>query len=444
MSVSRGGYIIHAWLNGDGIGILVYLLRVLQDVFSKEPPLRSISQGQHGAAVAQQVPPPTPPTNNSARTGSFSRGSSRAPPPPPKPQEGQMNSPRTESGPSLPPLPPKQQNNPNNQFSGTPQGSPYGQQEPFRNGHIHGQQDLQAPSGAPPPPPKPYQSQQPPAPQGKPESARFSRYDQPAPLPAQAQSSGQPRQAQWPPSGAPPIQYTNHPPPQLQQYPPPQQHPSYNYNQPPPQPPVAQPPQPVPDLLSSSLEATLPSQHRTTANTSTPLPAPPIPPNPEKDALLSALSQVLHSHLHTTVAQTRAAAEPLRAQHAVLRQAHATLTAELRQLQELDGALAANERILAEGMREAERVTAEARQRAVPGVDEVLVAPTVVGSQLWGLCAEEVGIAEAMYALGRGLDAGRVGAETFVKQTRALARERFLKKALIKKIARGMGLDMDN
>ena len=77
--------------------------------------------------------------------------------------------------------------------------------------------------------------------------------------------------------------------------------------------------------------------------------------------------------------------------------------------------LTSNERLLAAGIRDADRAMAEAQERAVPGVDEVLVAPTVVGSQLWNLCAEEAGIAEALYCLGRGLDAGRIGAEAFVK-----------------------------
>jgi len=92
-------------------------------------------------------------------------------------------------------------------------------------------------------------------------------------------------------------------------------------------------------------------------------------------------------------------------------------------------------------MREADRVISSAGTRSVPGVDEVLVAPTVVGGQLYDLCAEEGALADALFILGRGLDKGRLGCDTFVKQTRSLAREQFLKKALIKKISRGMGLE---
>ncbi len=74
-------------------------------------------------------------------------------------------------------------------------------------------------------------------------------------------------------------------------------------------------------------------------------------------------------------------------------------------------------------------------------MDEVLVAPTVVGGQLYELVAEERAIGDAIFVLARGLDMGRVGVEGWVKLTRGLARERFLKKALVRKIVKGMRLD---
>lgn len=110
-------------------------------------------------------------------------------------------------------------------------------------------------------------------------------------------------------------------------------------------------------------------------------------------------------------------------------------------MQQLDAVLASNEKILRDAMVEADRVMEEGRRRKAPDVDDVLVAPTVVGGQLYTLAAEEKGIADALFVLGRALDKGRIGADVFVKQTRSLAREQFLKKALIKKIAKGMALD---
>jgi len=78
-------------------------------------------------------------------------------------------------------------------------------------------------------------------------------------------------------------------------------------------------------------------------------------------------------------------------------------------------ALASNEQILRDTMREADRVMEDAARRHVPDIDDVLVAPTVVGGQLYTLAAEERGLKEGLFVLGRGLDRGRVGAEVFVK-----------------------------
>lgn len=106
---------------------------------------------------------------------------------------------------------------------------------------------------------------------------------------------------------------------------------------------------------------------------------------------------------------------PLRSQQSALQNAYSRLQAELGELQQLDNALAANEQILKGAMIEADRVMEDARKRKVPDVDDVLVAPTTVGTQLYTLAAEERGIADALFVLGRGLDGGRVGVEGFVK-----------------------------
>ena len=82
----------------------------------------------------------------------------------------------------------------------------------------------------------------------------------------------------------------------------------------------------------------------------------------------------------------------------------------------------------------------KAKRRELPDVDKVLIAPNVVGEQLYQLVADDRSISDAMFALTRALDKGRVGPDVFVRQTRSLAREQFMKKALIKKISEGMGL----
>jgi ESCRT-I complex subunit TSG101 len=66
-------------------------------------------------------------------------------------------------------------------------------------------------------------------------------------------------------------------------------------------------------------------------------------------------------------------------------------------------------------MVEADRVMEDARRRKVPEVDDVLVAPTVVGGQLWSLVCEERGIEECLFVLGAALNKGRVSGDVFVK-----------------------------
>jgi ESCRT-I complex subunit TSG101 len=143
--------------------------------------------------------------------------------------------------------------------------------------------------------------------------------------------------------------------------------------------------------------------------------------------------QVITSNTEATASLT--------AQQSALRNAHAVLESELEQLQALDQALESNERILLNAMRETEQVMRDASGQRRPDIDDVLVCPTVVGGQLYNLVAEERACEEARLAIGRALDRGRISLDVFVKQSRSLAREEFLKKALIRKVAKGMGLD---
>lgn len=94
-------------------------------------------------------------------------------------------------------------------------------------------------------------------------------------------------------------------------------------------------------------------------------------------------------------------------------------------------------------MRDADTCIADAKHRSVPGVDEVLVAPTVVGEQLYELVAEEMSSIETRAVLGKALDRGRIASEGWVKGVRQLARDEFLTKVVAKKCAQGMGLRKD-
>ncbi|CAO2651765.1 Nn.00g000480.m01.CDS01 [Neocucurbitaria sp. VM-36] len=463
--VSGDGRVYHPylaqWAKYWDKSTLYDFLAVLQGVFAKEPPVRSKQQQppQHNAP-AQQAPPPVPPTpvewrrtQHGTPSASPAPGPSSQPPaPPPKPPKPyEQNSPassqhdRYSQPPPLPPHPPQQPQR--NSYGGPPN---WQQQAPSATQRVQQRQGSYDISPATP-------VSRPPRAQGQAPGYQASSYELGSPvspitpdgqrtashysrqrLPLQPQGNT-PQAQQYP---GPPSNPQQHYAQQQYQQPPPQtypphQHPHYQQQrQPPPQqaPPAPKPPI---DLLDDSLEVTLPSQ---TGN-QVPLPVPPVPPNPEKDALLRALSQTLVAQIRQTISSNTAAIAPLRAQQAALQTAYARLQSELGELQQLDAALSSNEHILKGAMLEADRVMEDARQRKAPDVDDVLVAPTVVGGQLYALAAEEKAIADALFVLGRALDKGRVGADVFVKQTRSLAREQFLKKALVKKIAKGMALD---
>ncbi|KAG9896276.1 UEV-domain-containing protein, partial [Aureobasidium melanogenum] len=194
-------------------------------------------------------------------------------------------------------------------------------------------------------------------------------------------------------------------------------------------------PAPVQDLLSDPFDVSI--------STTTPSgPAPPIPPNPEKEHLLQLLSQSLVSQIHQKVNQNTSALAPLRAQSNALQEAHSRLNAELSQLTALDNTLTTNERILHQALSDCDHVIADSKSTPQPPIDDVLVAPTVASTQLWNLQADEAAIREALWCLQRAVGAGRVGSEVFIKMTRSLARELFLKMALSKKLAKGLGLDV--
>ncbi|QIW95464.1 hypothetical protein AMS68_000982 [Peltaster fructicola] len=193
----------------------------------------------------------------------------------------------------------------------------------------------------------------------------------------------------------------------------------------------------TPDLLSDPFDIALP----TTA--SIPGSAPPIPPNPEKEQLLQALSTTLVSQAQQKIYQNVSAVTPLQAQQNALRAAYARLEGELAQLEALDAALASNEAILHRSIQECDHAIGTAKTKKQPPIDEVLIPQTLVAQQLWTTCAEEAACREAMYALQKAVDRGRITGSDFVRQMRGLGRECFLKMALARKCARGLGLDED-
>lgn len=116
------------------------------------------------------------------------------------------------------------------------------------------------------------------------------------------------------------------------------------------------------------------------------------------------------------------------------------MQSEISALAQLSNLLQNNTNILRDTMRRADETIENSKALPEPDIDQLLVAPTVVGNQLYELVAEERALADAIFVLGRAVERGRVAPAVFAKTTRSLAREWYLKKALVKKIGLGMGL----
>jgi ESCRT-I complex subunit TSG101 len=191
-------------------------------------------------------------------------------------------------------------------------------------------------------------------------------------------------------------------------------------------------PKPPPDLLDEPLALTIPSP-----STAQP---PPIPPNPEKDALLQQLAISLHSLRQQARKKNESSMAGLQAQRTAMLGAFSTLQSEMDTLGQLSSLLNSNTAILHEALRKADSVIEDSRCHPAPDIDELLVAPTVVANQLYTLVAEERALGDAIFVLSRAVERGRISPSVFAKLTRSLAREWFLKKALVRKVGHGMGL----
>ncbi|KXG46612.1 Steadiness box [Penicillium griseofulvum] len=450
-------YLAH-WAEAWERSTIADFLSILQDIFAKEPPVRyrQVPQPQPEAQTPPPLPPLPPGVGSSRQAKSPSPSISQnqiPPPPPPKPgavehRQQQQRHPANQyrSPPPLPPLPPKDQGSRQASLS-TQLASP----------GVHSYQHNAPPTqtGGPmsnprplsqPPTHQPAGQPMPPQSQGQAPYYRNSG----VPIhhgPGSSISNQVPPQAN--PAGAhlplqPQLPYQPHQQPSGPPYP---QHSPYPSNYPRP-PPAAPTKADTPDLLTSPFEVELPSI--TPAG-----PAPPIPPNPEKDALLHAVSRTLAETLRANAAQSDTAAQSLVSQSRSLHAAMATLQGEVSALNNLHATLQSNTTVLQQSIHRADATIADAQARStsistssshgdtsgLPPIDDVLVAPTVVGKQLYDLVAEEQGIQQALYALQAALVRGVIGVDSWSRHTRSLAREALLKRALIRKIGRGMGLD---
>ncbi|KAI1178062.1 UEV domain-containing protein [Nemania sp. FL0916] len=425
---------------------LLDFLAILRDIFAKEPPV--VSRQQPRPAQPQSAPSPAPPPvpplpPDIARpspqpTQSPHAASPRPPPPPPKGTDLPQVAPspvHRADGPPLPPLPRQdayhqpitgptvsqpahQSAPPTNRFSRYDTAPPLPPQQPQQ--HTQPPQtyaQAQAPSNLP------YQTQQQRpgyAQESLPASPQQQPQQHPQQIPQHPHQQHDLRRQLYSPGGAEPPSYRGGSPQNWQQ--PPTQ-------QPPPQQ-VAKPP--PPDLMDEPLTLSLPSPSN--------VPPPPIPPNPEKDALLRQLASTLYSMRQRARQQNESSLAGLSAQRTAMLSALQNLQNDSAALVPLSALLASNTAILQASLKEADAVITNSKTQQPPAIDDLLVAPTVVGNQLYDVVAEERALGDAIFVLARAVERGRVAPAVFARTTRGLAREWYLKKALARKIGRGMGL----
>ncbi|KAL5529055.1 hypothetical protein ACEPAG_5029 [Sanghuangporus baumii] len=250
-------------------------------------------------------------------------------------------------------------------------------------------------------------------------------YSQPA-LPLQPAVSGLPKKV----APHPTQQFAN-----LPIYRPPSA--PFQFQSAPARPPPSLPP---PDLLDEDDELRAnPSSSITSIESA---PPPPRPPNPQTVALHNALLSSFHdavqrlatTHADTLARQRAAQAELLAAPEAIRDE-----SARLQAVRDVCRVVGDRwETLVTDG----ERQLGEMRRRGEVSVDEMVCASSIVGNQLINLVAEDNAIEDTIYHLHRALNSGRIDLERFLRTTRVLAEEQFLKRALIEKILRGLPMGM--
>ncbi|KAF3155436.1 hypothetical protein TWF788_006014 [Orbilia oligospora] len=491
------------WSQNPDKSTLLDLCGQLKDVFGKEPPLYSkqpVAQPPPIQSIA--TPPPRPPLpqeieSQRARSNPVpqQQPADQATPPPPPPPKAEprhqspaaysytttphlftpqnQSTPQPVASPPLHPSPP--QNNINNHNQGPPERPALPQklprEEPRPAYPIPSPAYQQTPPQPPPVPPLPSPIRNSaigsPGPRSPPPPPPHSPYHQqqhhitpPPPLPAHPQHGWHPQQQQ---------QQQQQPPPPSQihrlsgQYEPLNRFPSVNQPQ---QRPISihgYPPQQLSSAGPSNLNPTatkLPQRSQSQRkpfnildadddNPSSLLPSPatsklavppPLPPNPEKDRLINEIAKILQQKADAASAKTMASLEQTASQAEAMAKTEAYMERERIELIRINDVCEKDQRILNERIGMADELIREVRDRETPNIDAVVVAPTVVHNQLYELVTDDMAIEDTIYVLGKALDKERITLDVFLKHTRALAREQFMKRALVKKISRQIGM----
>ncbi|CDR45356.1 CYFA0S17e02366g1_1 [Cyberlindnera fabianii] len=113
---------------------------------------------------------------------------------------------------------------------------------------------------------------------------------------------------------------------------------------------------------------------------------------------------------------------------------------EFHNLESINRQITENETHLNTAITTAQDTIVKAENFKEINTDEVICAENVVLNQLYDLVAEDQAIEDTIYALTKAHDNGLIPLNSFIKHTRNLAREQFMKKALVVKIADQLGM----
>lgn len=161
--------------------------------------------------------------------------------------------------------------------------------------------------------------------------------------------------------------------------------------------------------------------------------------NPELLALHDRLYHKIDSRLTTLASTLTASNARLEVLSADLDRGLPAIEDELSRLRAVRDVCATTGDRLQTSVTELTDQVRSLQSREDPDPDTLVLATSIVGNQLVDLVAEDNAIEDTLYHLGRALNAERIDLDRFLKQTRVLAREQFMKRALAMKISEGMG-----
>ncbi|EIW72790.1 hypothetical protein TREMEDRAFT_24652 [Tremella mesenterica DSM 1558] len=200
---------------------------------------------------------------------------------------------------------------------------------------------------------------------------------------------------------------------------------------------------PIADLLSSPLSSTtaLPSD---SAEKTAPPPLPPSkPPPPSLLHLHSILLPHLNASLPPLIQSLQTNRNHLLERREDLTSGEPAIRDEMARLLAVKKVCDSTGRKMEDVVARAEERVADLEQRGEVSVDELVCGISIVHNQLIDLVAEDNAIEDTIYHLTRALDAERIDLDRFLKSIRSLAREQYMKRALVERILTGMGQKQD-